>query len=673
MNLVIVESPAKGRTIEKYLGSDYKVAASFGHVRDLPEKELGVDTEHNFQPHYIIPFKARKTISFLKSQLKNADNVYLATDFDREGEAIAWHVVQALGLNETKDQKSKIKNIHRITFHEITKDAIQEAIKHPREIDMDLVDAQQARRVLDRLVGYKLSPFLWRKIYSGLSAGRVQSVAVRLIVEREREIQKFKPEEYWTIAAELQNQKSKIKNQKFIATLNGIDDKKIDKLDIKSEKEARKIINDLEKADYKVKNIEEKSENRWPYPPFTTSTMQQESSKKLGFSAKKTMKLAQDLYEAGHITYMRTDSVNLSQLAINTARKVVEDNFGKSYLPEKAKYYKTKTKGAQEAHEAIRPTHLANRISHIANSEFNDDHLKLYDLIWKRMVACQMKEAILDTLAVDILAQKYTFRANGTKVKFAGFMKVWPTKLEEKTLPQLKINDICDLISLNKDQHFTEPPARYSEASLIKALEEHGIGRPSTYAPIISTIQDRKYVALEQRYFRPNEIGFLVTDLLITHFPNIVDIGFTAKMEDEFDDVSEGKKDWEKIISDFYHPFEKNLGIKYKEVEKKNIVEEKTDRKCPKCDKGLVIKLGRFGRFLACQGFPECKYTEQIINKIGMKCPDCKEGDIIERQTKRGKKFWGCSRYPKCHWGSWDDPKKMQNANIKVQNENVKF
>jgi len=662
MNLVIVESPAKGRTIEKYLGGDYKVTASFGHVRDLPQKELGVDTAKDFEPKYVIPTKARKVVTTLKSLVKEANEVYMATDYDREGEAIAWHIAQVLNLGNSKKQATNSKPIKRITFHEITKEAIQEAVKHPREIDMNLVDAQQARRILDRLVGYKLSPFLWKKIYSGLSAGRVQSVAVRLIVEREREIQKFKAEEYWGIETDLQDQETKGPlddtrgKQKFTATLNQIDNKKIDKLFVKNETDAKKITDELEKAEYKITNIEEKNENRWPYPPFTTSTMQQESSKRLGFSAKKTMKLAQDLYEAGHITYMRTDSVNLASSAINDSRKLISNDFGEKYLPVAPKIYKTKTKGAQEAHEAIRPTHVEVKSEEIGNN-LSPDHQKLYDLIWRRLVASQMKEAILDLMAIDIEANKYSFRANGVKIKFDGYLKVWQTKLEEKVLPNLKVNDICDLIELRKAQHFTEPPARYTEASLIKTLEENGIGRPSTYAPIISTIQDRKYVALEQKRFRPNEIGFIVTDVLIEHFPDIVDIGFTAKMEDQFDAIAEGKENWVKMLDDFYKPFEKNLDEKYKSVNKKELmVEEKTDRKCPKCSKDLVIKLGRFGRFLACSGFPDCKFTEQIVNKIGMKCPDCKDGDVIERQTRKGKKFWGCSNYPKCKWGSWNDP-----------------
>lgn len=671
MNLVIVESPAKGKTIEKYLGSDYKVAASYGHVKDLPEKELGVDIKNNFNPHYIIPYKCRKTVAFLKKMAEKSSSIYMATDYDREGEAIAWHIAQILISVKNKDKSNN--DIKRITFHEITKEAIQEAIKHPREIDKNLVDAQQARRILDRLVGYKLSPFLWRKVYAGLSAGRVQSVAVRLIVEREREIQNFKPQEYWTIFAKLQNQKSNLsndqKNQKFIAILVTRNDCKLDKLDIKSDKEAKEITRELKNAKYRIANITKKVESRWPQAPFTTSTLQQESSKRLGFSAKKTMKLAQDLYENGFITYMRTDSVNLSMLAINTTRKYIKEKIGGNYLPELPKFYKTKTKGAQEAHEAIRPTNIKVQTPDIKNQNLQEDHLKLYDLIWRRMVACQMKEALLDLATVDIKANNYGFRANFSKIKFDGYLKIWPQKIEERPMPSLQINDNCDLLELVKERHFTEPPARYTEASLIKALEENGIGRPSTYAPIISTIQDRKYVVLEHRQFVPQEIGFIITDLLTEHFPDIVDVGFTAKMEQSLDDIAEGKKKWVNVIKDFYIPFEKNLEMKYKEVEKKNLIEEETDKICPKCQKTLLIKLGRFGRFLACSGFPECKYTEQIITETGLKCPQCKKGNVIERKTRKGKIFWGCSCYPECEWATWDNPIK-KSSNDKAQKPN---
>lgn len=696
MNLVIVESPAKGKTIEKYLGKDYKVVASFGHVRDLPKRELGVDVEHNFQPKYIIPPRSKKTVSYLKKVVHDAHNIYLATDYDREGEAIAWHIVQACGLQtqnspdakngQGSDRNLLIKNkthqpinpsahnIYRITFHEVTKPAVEDSIKHPREIDINLVDAQQARRILDRLVGYKLSPFLWKKIYSGLSAGRVQSVAVRLVVDREREIENFKPEEYWGIIAKLKShpasqrvgvlaasagENSKLKTQELEAVLVAKNNTKLDKLAVKSEKEAKAIINELQKAKYVVTDVSEKEERRWPYPPFTTSKLQQDAFYKFGFSSKKTMKLAQDLYEEGLITYMRTDSTNLSLLAINSTRKFIEEEFGKQYLPESALIYKTKIKNAQEAHEAIRPTNVQNQKSKIQNQNLGDDHLELYDLIWRRMVACQMTPLKLNTTQVDICAGNYTFRARGSAISFDGFSKIWPIKIEEKIIPPLGRNDILDLIELLRQQHFTEPPARYSEATLVRALEEKGIGRPSTYAPIISTILERGYVRLEKRLFFPQEIGYIVIDLLKKHFPDIVDIDFTVKLEDSLDKIAEGKEQWYRVLKDFYDPFEKNLANKYKEINKKDIMEEQeTEELCPKCRKKMVMRMGRFGRFLACSGFPDCKYTAQIIIKTGLKCPDCKEGEIIERKTKKGKVFWGCSNYPKCKWASWTDPRK---------------
>ncbi len=665
MNLVIVESPAKGRTIERYLGPDYKVLASFGHVRDLPKGELGVDVEHDFEPKYVIPAKARKVLSALKLAVSQADNVYMATDYDREGEAIAWHIVQACGLDKLKTKNKKLKTLHRITFHEITKEAIQESVTNPRQIDMDLVNAQQARRVLDRLVGYKLSPFLWKKVFKGLSAGRVQSVA-----DREREIQAFIPTEYWDIKAKLKTKNpsaslragEKLKtNEEFLANLIEMDGKKIDKLDIKSTKQADQIIINLENAKYIVENITEKDENRYSYPPFTTSTLQQEASKRLHFSAKKTMKIAQDLYEDGLITYMRTDSVSLAPSAIEVTRKLIKDEYGQNYLPISAKLYKTKTKGAQEAHEAIRPTDVTTLTSQLSTP--SDDHERLYDLIWRRMVASQMNPMILATTSVDIITQFSTlnsqftakFRANGNTIKFDGFSKVWPVLIKETNLPKLTAGEVLDLIQLLKEQHSTEPPARYTEASLIKALEEHGIGRPSTYAPTISTIIDRGYVLIENKVMMPKEIGFIVTDLLVEHFPQIVDIDFTAKMEKEFDEIAEGKENWVKMLDNFYKPFIKNLESKEKNVTKLN-TQEKTDKKCPKCSKDMVIKMGKFGKFLACTGFPDCKYTEQIIVKTGLKCPDCKVGDIIERKTHRGKTFWGCSEYPKCKWASWENP-----------------
>ncbi len=645
MNLVIVESPAKGKTIEKYLGKDYKVLASFGHVRDLPKSKLGVDTEHDFEPQYVKPRKAGRAINALKDAIKGAQKVYLATDYDREGEAIAWHVKEVLQPKQ---------ETHRITFTEITKSALESAVSHPREIDMHLVDAQQARRVLDRLVGYKLSPFLWKKVFKGLSAGRVQSVAVRLIVEREREIEAFKPEEYWTVGVNLDE-----KNIQFPAYIKEIEDKKIDKMDIKTKDEAEKISRDLKDGQYEVIDVEQKKVNKYPYAPFTTSTLQQEAAHRLYFSAKQTMTLAQHLYEAGMITYMRTDSVNLSQEAINSARSQIEKELGNQYLPDNPKIYKTKSKGAQEAHEAIRPTNMARLADEIEGKKFDDKHRKLYDLIRRRTLASQMREAILDNIKARIKTGAYILQSNGSKLEFDGFMKVWPTKFAESVLPSIERGNQPKYVSEITEQHFTKPPARYSEAKLVKTLEENGIGRPSTYAPIISTIQQRGYVRKEQGRFFPNESAYIVTDLLVKNFPEIVDVEFTAGMEKKLDEIAENRLTYIAMIRDFYGPFEKVLEEKMGSVEKVN-TEKKLDRKCPKCKGDLVEKMGRFGKFVACTNFPECKYTEQILNKTGFNCPDCKDGDVIERKTRRGKTFWGCSNYPKCKWASWDDPKKKE-------------
>lgn len=650
MNLVIVESPAKGKTIEKYLGKDYKVLASFGHVRDLPKSKLGVDVDKDYEPSYLIPTKARKVITQLKGEAKKSDVIYLATDYDREGEAIAWHIQKALDLESNK--KTVVK---RITFHEITESAIKEAIKHPRNLDMDLIDAQQARRVLDRLVGYKLSPFLWKKVYTGLSAGRVQSVAVRLIVDREREIKAFVPVEYWSIEADLE-----AAQQPFTASLILHNGKKLEKLTIQTKEEAEGIAKDLEDSTYKVISVTTKEVSRNPYAPFTTSTLQQTSAHQLGYTAKRTMMLAQQLYEAGHITYMRTDSVNLSNEAISGARSYIEKEFGSKYLPDSPKLYKTKSRGAQEAHEAIRPTDPKKTPDQLRN-DIPDDQLRVYELIWKRLIACQMNAAKFNQISAEIETKgktgEYTFRSSGQNVVFDGFLRLWQEKLDVKSLPEMTEGQVVDLIKLRYDQHFTEPPARFNEASLIKALEEFGIGRPSTYAPTISTIVDRGYVRIEARQFLPQEVGFIVIDLLKEHFPNIVDIGFTAQMEENLDDVAEGKKPWVQVIDQFYKPFNTLLGEKEISVEKQK-TEEATDEVCDKCGKPMVAKLGRFGRFLACSGFPDCKNTKAILKPTGVKCPDCKEGDVIERMTRRRRKFWGCSRYPDCNYATWDDPNK---------------
>jgi len=575
MNLVIVESPAKSKTIEGYLGKDFKVLASFGHVRDLPKKELGVDIEDNYKPTYEIAKDSKKTITELKKYATKAKTVYLATDLDREGEAISWHVAEALKIDP--------KKYKRITFSEITKSALTSALKKPRELNMDLVDAQQARRVLDRLVGYKLSPLLWKKVKSGLSAGRVQSVAVRLVVEREREIKAFDPEEYWIISVLLSKKKEDLK---FKAFLREIDGKKIAKMDVKNKKEAKVIEKGLESAKYKVLNVEKRDRSSNPAAPFTTSTLQMEASRKMGFSAKQTMMTAQKLYEAGHITYMRTDSTNLSTQAVTSIRKVIEKGLGAKYLPESAKGYKTKTKKAQEAHEAVRPTHFEKR-----EPSSNARENKLYDLIWKRTVASQMKEAIFEVIEAQIEAltkKKFLFTAKGETIKFDGFIKVYTEGKDDEveedkvTIPELKKGEELEFHQLFNDQKFTEPPKRYTEATLVKKLEGLGIGRPSTYAPTMSTIQDRGYVKLEEKRFHPEEIALIVNDLLVEHFARVVDYKFTAKMEDDLDDVAAGDIEWQKVIGDFYEPFAKNLKEKTEELDKKKIIKDKKlKEKCP--------------------------------------------------------------------------------------------
>jgi DNA topoisomerase-1 len=659
MNLIIVESPTKEKTIAKFLGGEYSVKSSYGHIRDLPKGELGVDLEHNFKPKYVIPVKARTVVKKLKEAAQKAERIILATDEDREGEAIAWHILQIL-------DSGKIKNYQRIVFHEITKKAIIQALKKPRQIDINLVNAQQARRILDRLVGYKLSPFLWKKVAKGLSAGRVQSVAVRLIVDREREIEKFKPEEYWTIEAKLKKQDQP---DELIARLIKKDNRNIPKLGIKNNGQADKILKDLKGAVYQIVGLESKELNRYPAPPFTTSTLQQEAAKKLGFSAKQTMCLAQQLYEGvtlgkkgsvGLITYHRTDSLNLSTESLKAAQELIRNDFGQRYALASPKIYKTKSKGAQEAHEAVRPTKADRRPDKI-KPYLDKRQYKLYDLIWRRFIACQMKPALLEATKADIQADgltgsPYIFRATGSVIKFDGFLKIYPLKQKELMLPPLIKKEILQLIKLFSEQHFTEGPARYSEASLVKTLEEYGIGRPSTYAPIISTIQERNYVQKnEQKRFAPTEIGFLVNDLLAEHFSRIVDFKFTARMENDLDKIAAGQAEWTTKINDFYRPFRDNLAKKYEEVAKKKI-EEPTDKKCPQCGRQLVIKLGRFGKFYACPGFPECKYTEPIVNSTGVKCPKCGQGEIVERKTKKGKTFYSCSRYPKCDFALWDKP-----------------
>ncbi|HRY52307.1 MAG TPA: type I DNA topoisomerase [Candidatus Portnoybacteria bacterium] len=669
MNLIIVESPTKAKTIQRFLSADFIVRSSFGHVRDLPKGKIGVDTENNFEPKYVVSIAARKKLAEIKKVLPKAKKVILASDEDREGEAIAWHLTQALDIDK--------KETERIVFHEITKSAIDKALQNPRKIDMALVNAQQARRILDRLVGYELSPFLWKKVAKGLSAGRVQSVAVRLIVEREREIQAFKPEEYWSIEALLLSLKDAA--NPFSASLIKQNDKAIPKLGIKTQGEAQAIVDDLKTADWQVASLEQKDTNKYPAPPFVTSTLQQDAVNKLHFSAKQTMQIAQQLYEGvalgkegsvGLITYMRTDSTNLAQEALSTIGKYILDNFGKDYLPEGARIYKTKSKGAQEAHEAIRPTNITLEPNKI-KEYLTPQQFKLYDLIWRRTLACQMANAVIGTLAVDIKAQpsgsknNYLFRANGSQIKFDGFLKIYEGKVQENILPALTAEEKLDLKELKPDQHFTQPPARYSEASLIKALEAEGIGRPSTYAPIISTIQDRNYVNKnEDRKFAPTEIGITVNDLLVEHFPEVVDIKFTAHIEEDFDRIAEGAIAWTEVLKEFYEPFKKNLTAKYEEVKKQKKEPEKTDKVCPKCGAPLLIRTSRFGKFYACSAFPKCRHTasleEKTTNQNGqiteLFCPKCVEGKVVAKRTKRGKIFYGCSRYPDCDFALWDKP-----------------
>ncbi len=646
--LVIVESPTKGRTISQFLGKDYKVESSFGHIRDLPQSKLGVDVENNFEPSYIIPTKARKTVNVLKKEAAKADATILATDEDREGEAIAWHLAETL----------KLKNPQRIVFHEITKSAIEEALKNPREIDMNRVDAQQARRILDRLVGYKLSPFLWKKVARKLSAGRVQSVAVRLVVDRENEIRKFKSQEYWSIEALLrkaQNHNSKLKSE-FSAILAKKDDKPIEKLDIKSKEAADAILQDLEGAQYKVDTIEKKEVKRNPLPPFTTSTLQQAAWQRFHFPARMTMQLAQRLYETGYITYHRTDSLNLSEQSLFAAKNYITHAFGPQYWSGFSRRFKTKSKGAQEAHEAIRPTY-PDRAPQSLKLEKN--LWKLYDLIWKRFIASQMSQAVFDATTLDIQAASYIFRATGQILKFDGFLKVYPVQFEEVTLPELTQGEILQLKELLSNQHFTQPPARYTEATLIKALEAHGIGRPSTYAPILSTVQERNYIEKdEQRRFEPTEIGEMVNNLLVEHFPVIVDIGFTADMEQGLDEIAQNQQEWRPMIKNFYIPFAETLEQKYKEVEKQQIPQKTTDKKCPECGSSIVIRFGRYGKFYACSTFPKCKYTASLEaeNFPDIACPKCGQGKIVPKHTKRKKIFYGCNRYPKCDQAFWDKP-----------------
>jgi DNA topoisomerase-1 len=667
MDLIIVESPTKAKTLQKFLGGDYKILSSYGHVRDLPKTVFGVDIENNFAPKYALTARGKTTVKELKAEVKKADRVFLSTDPDREGEAIAWHLVEALKLDKPAAAKIEGPAYRRIEFHEITENAIQEALKNPREINFDLVNAQQARRVLDRIVGYQLSPFLWKKIVKGLSAGRVQSVAVRLIAEREREIKAFNPEEYWEISATLKNTENK-PGKEFSARLVKINNATLDKLEIKDENRAIAIEQNLENAAYAVSAIEKKESRKKPSGPFTTSTLQQTAWQRFKMTAKATMMTAQQLYEMGLITYHRTDSLNLSVQSLSAAKNFIAKTFGENYHPGHFNVYKTKAKGAQEAHEAIRPAYADQTPEMaLADKNLSRPQAKLYELIWQRFIASQMAAAVFDSLSVDIAATgqdktEYIFRANGQTLKFDGYLKVYPSKFEELDLPAMASGEPLEFIKLNTNQHFTKPPARYNEATLIKALEAHGIGRPSTYAPIISTIQTRNYIEKdEKKSLKPTEIGLMVNDLLVAHFPQIVDIGFTAKMEEEFDRIADGRADWVKVLRDFYDPFKTNLDAKYQEVEKKNKTPQITDKICPKCGANLVVKMGRFGKFYACPKFPECKHTENMepakpAFKHDIPCPKCGTGHIVEKKTKKRKIFYGCSAYPDCDFALWDKP-----------------
>ncbi|MBU2233483.1 type I DNA topoisomerase [Patescibacteria group bacterium] len=732
MKLVIVESPTKAKTIAKFLGSDFNVESSFGHVRDLPVSKMSIDIEHDFEPKYIVPIKAKKNLKILQALAKKSDKIILATDEDREGEAIAWHLSEALKIDP--------KNADRIVFHEITKSAIEQALEHPRKIDMKLVNAQQARRILDRLVGYELSPFLWKKVARGLSAGRVQSAAVRLIVEREREIKKFITNEYWDITALLSPSPCQRQDHgeiPFLARLNKINNKTIDKLEIKNEEQATEILTALNGAEYLVANLEKKQTKKQPPKPFTTSSLQQTANRWLGFSAKQTMLVAQQLYEIGFITYMRTDSLNLSDNFLSQAAEYLTANLGAAYALKIPRRFKTKSKGAQEAHEAIRPSE-ASRAPESAADKLNPNQNKLYKLIWQRAIASQMSEAIVDTTVIDIDtklpilakqicqtnvgliagAKSYQFRSNGQILKFDGYLKIYPEKNQEIELPELKIKEKLELEEIKKEQHFTKPPARYSDAGLVKELEKYGIGRPSTYAPIIATIVDRNYVRRDQnKRLEPTDIAFVVNDLLVEHFPNIVDYQFTAKLENDLDSIADSEVKWQPIIKEFYEPFHANLENKYKAINKKDIMpEEKSSEVCDKCGAPMIIKTGRYGKFLACSAFPECKniksmpgtdknsqadsqeikelkekYKDQVCEKCGsamaikvgkfgpflacsaypkcknlknisgdnnstnITCLVCRKGEIVQKRSRRGI-FYACNQYPTCKTAFWGRP-----------------
>jgi DNA topoisomerase-1 len=666
-NLVIVESPAKARTLTKILGKGYNLKASLGHIRDLPKSRLGVDIENGFVPRYVVPREKKKVVLELKQAAKTASTIYLATDPDREGEAISWHLTEATKTNQIP--------YRRVVFHEITKDAVEHAFKYPRSLDMQLVNAQQARRILDRLVGYKISPLLWRKIRRGLSAGRVQSVALRIIVDREREIERFVPVEYWTIEAELIKKIPAAEAKTFRAILVGLIDGT--KLDIHNQEQATEISNELKQADYSVIKVKTRKITRQPTPPFITSTLQQEAWRKLHFTAKQTMAVAQQLYEGlpvgdegsvGLITYMRTDSTRVARPAVVEAREFISDKYGSQFIPPHARSFIRVAKGAQEAHEAIRPTKICREPS-LIETYLTAAQFKLYQLIWKRMVASQMSAAFFDNTTIDIKARcpdsrtDYLLRTSSSIITFPGFTILYTegkdeSKEEEKKgslLPHLEKDDELELLDLFPEQHFTQPPPRFTEATLIKMLEQWGIGRPSTYAPILSTIQERGYVIKANGSFQPTELGFVVNDLLAKYFPDIVDIEFTAHMEQELDEVAQENRDWVHVVQDFYTPFEKSLQNASLLMEKVELADELTEEICPECGKTLIVKHGRYGKFLACSGYPECKYTKSFQVKTGARCPEC-GADLVQKISKKKRTFYGCSNYPNCQFATNSKP-----------------
>lgn len=653
-NLVIVESPAKAKTIGKFLGRNYKVVASVGHIRDLPKSSLGIDVDNNFEPKYITIRGKGPVIKELKAEAKKSSKIFLATDPDREGEAISWHLAHILGI----DEKDKV----RVEFNEITKEAVTNAIKKPRMIDLSLVDAQQARRILDRLVGYKISPLLWRKIRKGLSAGRVQSVAVKLICDRDEDIQKFIPEEYWSIKAKMNKDNEKFEASFYGKTINNKDEK----VELKTKLDVDNVLNNVDLKNFIVRDVKKGTKKRNAYAPYTTSTLQQDASKKLGFTTKKTMMVAQQLYEGidikgegsvGLITYMRTDSTRVSNEAIQLANTFIKENYGDDYTTGGKNYVNKSKKGSQDAHESVRPTSVV-RTPIVIKDSLTNDQFKLYKLIWERFLGSQMTPAVYNTISVAIGSNEYLFRSTGSKLIFDGFLKIYITSDEEEKdmeIPLLTKDDKINMDEINPNQHFTQPPARYTEASLIKTLEELGIGRPSTFAPTIGTILARDYVVLDKKSFIPTDLGILVNDLLKDYFKNVVNEEFTAELEEKLDAVAEGEYSWVEVVEGFYKDFAVVLAKAEEEIQQIEIKEEISDVICEKCGKNMVVKHGRFGKFLACPGYPECKNTKAIVDELNVKCPKC-DGSLVKRKSKKGRIFYGCNNYPNCDFVSWDEP-----------------